>query len=100
MARRSRRKASAENPLPAIPGSAAVPSPAELAADLDSFEATNQLGETPVSRISAAPPVPAPIADEEALVLATRVRGFAQSDLKVAANVLRLWLQENESNSV
>jgi flagellar M-ring protein FliF len=98
MARRSRRKASVENPLPAIPGSAAVPGPAELAADLDSFEPTNQLGETPVSRIAAAPPVPAPIADEEALVLATRVRGFAQSDLKVAANVLRLWLQENESN--
>lgn len=98
MARRSRRKASVENPLPAIPGSAAVPSPAELAADLDSFESTNQLGETPVSRIAAAPPVPAPIADEEALILATRVRGFAQSDLKVAANVLRLWLQENESN--
>ena len=100
MARRSRRKDFAERPLPAIPGSAATPTPAELAADRVSLAATNQLIDTPASRISAAPPVPVPVAEEEALELATRVRGFAQTDLKVAANVLRLWLQENESNSV
>jgi flagellar biosynthesis/type III secretory pathway M-ring protein FliF/YscJ len=98
LGRRSRRKAM-EQPLPAIAGPAETSGSAELAGNPAGL-AANRLGETPASRIAAGQAAPAPVAEEEALELATRVRGFAQSDLKVAANVLRLWLQESESNSV
>jgi flagellar biosynthesis/type III secretory pathway M-ring protein FliF/YscJ len=36
---------------------------------------------------------------DESLEVAARVRQLAQSDLPLAANVLRLWLQESESRS-
>jgi flagellar M-ring protein FliF len=37
--------------------------------------------------------------EEQSLEVAARVRQLAQSDLPLAANVLRLWLQESESRS-
>jgi flagellar M-ring protein FliF len=37
--------------------------------------------------------------EDQSLEVAARVRQLAQSDLPLAANVLRLWLQENESRS-
>jgi flagellar M-ring protein FliF len=37
--------------------------------------------------------------DDRSLEVAARVRQLAQSDLPLAANVLRLWLQESESRS-
>jgi len=38
-------------------------------------------------------------AQDQSLEVAARVRQLAKSDLPLAANVLRLWLQENESRS-
>jgi flagellar M-ring protein FliF len=37
--------------------------------------------------------------EDQSLEVAARVRQLAQSDLPLAANVLRLWLQESESRS-
>jgi len=42
---------------------------------------------------------PNPALENPTVELADRVRQFAQSDLRVAANVVRLWLQESESRS-
>jgi len=39
------------------------------------------------------------VREDQSLEVAARVRQLAQSDLPLAANVLRLWLQENESRS-
>jgi flagellar M-ring protein FliF len=39
------------------------------------------------------------VREEQSIEVAARVRQLAQSDLPLAANVLRLWLQESESRS-
>ncbi len=73
-----RRKPEPEGELPAqLPPGSRAPSP-RLA------------GEPAAAAIAGAPQDPS-------LELAARVRQLAQGDLPLAANVLRLWLQENES---
>jgi flagellar M-ring protein FliF len=64
----------------ASPSAAPVASPEQLAA-AGSERITDTAAESPV------------------LELAERVRQFAQSDLHVAVNVVRMWLQESESSS-
>jgi flagellar M-ring protein FliF len=96
---RRRRKGGVEKPMPALPGGAATPEPAALSGS--AAAASSQLaGATPASQIASAAYASAAAPEEEVLELATRVRDFAQSDRQVAANVLRLWLQESESHPV
>jgi flagellar M-ring protein FliF len=56
-----------------------------------------QLAVEPVAR--AAANIAAGTPQDQSLEVAARVRQLAQSDLPLAANVLRLWLQESESRS-
>jgi flagellar M-ring protein FliF len=55
---------------------------------------SSQLAVEPVGRAVAQARPP-----DQSLELASRARQLAQSDLPLAANVLRLWLQESESRS-
>ena len=72
------------------------PKGVELPAQLppaSSHAPSTQLAVEPVTRAVAQ------ARQDESLDVAARVRQLAQSDLPLAANVLRLWLQESESRS-
>jgi len=76
----ARRQPEPEVELPAqLPPGSHAPSP--------------QLAGEPAARAVVSP------REDQGLEVATRVRQLAQSDLPLAANVLRLWLQEHESRS-
>jgi flagellar M-ring protein FliF len=71
--------------LPAqLPPSSRAPSSPQLAVEPVARAAANLAAGTP---------------QDQSLEVAARVRQLAQSDLPLAANVLRLWLQESESRS-